>query len=302
MLNYQDPSIQTKEARRHRIEIIRRMYDEYDVPPTLQQFKDGLEMRHIVLSIRTIRRYLLDGAIRYNRRCIPRIERASMPMRTSWGRLLSRSRTVFDHIVFSDEKLFVIDSCNKGSSIVFLRNKQDKRRLRPTGGKKQLRIMVFGVFGRSEGPRSSLSGDVCEVPSGADGTVTGAVYQHVLENFVAPNMAARGPQHILLEDNASSHRACGRIPMPFNRVNHGLYPAHSPDFNAIERMWAVTDTYVRAHLNAGPVARRLNREYVLKLIAYCFRTLCTGAAGEDAIEWAWQNAVYAGTHEGDVRV
>lgn len=200
--------------------------------------------------MRTILRCLLEGAIRFNRRNVPRLAKANMGARACWSQLLTRASSAFDLLVFSDENLFVIEPEGRGSCIVYLRNKQDMRRRRSTGGKAQMRTMAFGAFGRSGGPGGPLTGDVCNVPSGTDGAVTGAVYHSVLTNVVAPNMERRGEWYILLEDNASSHRACCSVPMAFHRVTHSLDPAHWPDFNATE---------CNGHLRPRPTPRERSR-------------------------------------------
>lgn len=258
--------------------------------------------RGVTLSKRTARRYVGDATTLYQRKWVPRLLRRNYETRVTWTSLVTQHRGIFDLLVFSDEKLFRLDHLPRGSRIVLTNTREDQRRLRPQSGRSIRGVMVFGLLALVRtGQGASAIGDVAVVPSGADGTVTGDVYMQVLTSFVAPFMRALGPHRILLEDNASSHRACGRYPVPFERVQHGLYPAHSPDLNPIERLWAVTQAKARARIDAVGPERAACTTYQRKLIAKCFRVACEEGPGLEAIEWGWQNCLYAAQHDGRQR-
>ena len=112
-----------------------------------------------------------------------------------------------------------------------------------------------------------------------------------------------GPR-ILLEDNASCHRSCRDIVCPFDRVEHGRYPSHSPDFNAIERLWVGTDSMVRkrlACLASVNDQRVYQRPYLARLIAKSFRNACELPAAAMALQWAWENVRFAANNDGRQR-
>ena len=256
----------------------------------------------ITLSPRTARRYLACGAIRYRRKYVPRLFLRNMCARERWAMLMVRSKQTFLASVWSDEKLFVLDPGRGGADLVHATQREDHRRLRPHSGRNAIRIMAFGLFAfvLHQGEPSGV-GEIVIVPSGADGSVTAEVCYHVLNTHVAPFMAKLGGRRFLLEDNASAHRACGNLPLPFNRVQHGNYPAHSPDFNAIERLWAVTDSMVRKRLSEVEADKARDVVYLQKLISKCFRNACVMPAGLRAIEWAWSNLLYAAANNGKQR-
>ena len=156
-------------------------------------------------------------------------------------------------------------------------------------------IMVFGVFAAVGSRRY---GELCIVPTGSDGSTDARTYHQVLMDFVDPFMATLPEGYFLVEDNASCHRGTGVYPMPFGRLKHGQYPAHSPDFNAIERLWAATEASVKAAIwNEGPLTVLQARA----AICTAFQAMVQGPAGERAIEWAWNNVVYGAANNGEQR-
>ena len=283
-----------------RIALTRAVYDELGAP-TLEQLRRELEARHhLVASIRTLRRYLLVDGVRYVRRSFPREALQKLAAREKWARAMTYAGGKwYKRMIFSDEKLFVMDPNYQGSRVVWLRQEEDPRRLHHRSRNQSIKIMVFGVFGYDAGGNGC--GDLCIVPHASDGSVTGEVYCDVLNEFVAPFMAGLSRQKVLLEDNASPHRACGHIPMPFYRVTHGSYPAHSPDFNAIERIWAMMDTTINEKLQHRPIELRRDVTYIRKLLAKTFRKLVKGPGALRAWQATYRNLASAAANGGHGR-
>lgn len=297
-----EPTLTAAAARRrHLVALVRQVYDSQANPPTLQRLRALMITQHrYLISVRTLRRYLLQGATRYNRRSVPRILRANYGKRQAWAADLVQSRAAFERIVFSDEKLFVVEPADQGSKVAYLVCEDDPRRLRPTAGRERMCLMVFGLFTSAAGRFSTPVGDLCIVPHGSDGTVSGAIYLQVLRDFVTPFMAELGDGFVLLEDNASSHRATGHIPMPFERIRHGAYPVHSPDFNAIERMWAMVNSSVRKGM-ATESEGLISVRHLRNLIRRMFIKVCMSPAALRALESTWDNLQHAATHLGRQR-
>ena len=210
---------------------IREFYDHYETAPSILRIQDDLRNNDISISKTSIRRYLSATGQRYVVRKFPRQNSMTLALRARWASYCVSNRDFFDRLVFSDEKRFEIEPVPGGSRVLFSPNPHDPRRTRATAGRHRYNIMVFGMFF----PRGGTS-CLTFVPSGSDGTVTAGYYRSLLRGFIADNMKASAPNGILLEDNASSHRANSYLAVPFDRVNHGFYPPYSPDFNAIERL------------------------------------------------------------------
>ena len=286
---------------KRRVVIVRQLYDSVGAP-TLEQLRLEARAVGVNASTRTLRRYLLlDGGVRYTRRKFPREALRCLAAREQWAKAMTWNRGLwYRRLVFSDEKLFVLDPFYQGSRVVWTLSPDDPRRLAHNCRSKTLRIMAFGVFTFARD--GTGHGDLCIVPHASDGSVNGEVYFKVLRDFVAPFMERVGdPRKILLEDNASPHRACGRVPMPFERVKHGSYPAHSPDFNAIERLWAMTDTTVKKILQTRSTERRQDVDYVRKLLVKTFRNIVKGPAARHAWAWCYKNLSYAAENGGNSR-
>ena len=218
------------EARRS---IIVAFYQTFDVPPSLRPLQDLIEQRFgEEMPITTLQRYLgSEGRVARGRRNVPRIERACFSVREDWARTMVHYPDFFSRLVFSDEKVFIIETSNRGSPVVYTRERNDPRRLRPTAGRNCVQFMVFGML------TADGHADLNIVPTGASGSTTAAVYGRNLTTFVTDFFATLpAPARVLLEDNASCHRRCKRYDVNFQRIKDGLYPAHSPDFNAIERV------------------------------------------------------------------
>lgn len=248
-----------------------------------------------IIPRRTLCRWLgSEGRLVLPRRNVPRIQRSSFGHREQWARYVTTTPGLWQKIVFSDEKYFIIETTNRGSPVVYTLNRDDPRRLRITDGRRAVQFMVFGVL------TPDYHGDLCIVPSGAAGNTTAVVYGHVLREFVAKFMRQIGPDgRILLEDNATPHRVCKRYDVDFARFKDGAYPAHSPDFNAIERMWAFCAAKVRSEQNLSP---RHEPDYLQRLVYTVFLELCHSASTCDAaMDVTWANLLWAASHEGQQR-
>ena len=281
--------------------LARSVYDRVGAP-TLEQLRRELRVHlGMIVSIRTLRRYLLaDGGMRFLRRNFPREALRKLPEREKWARAMTYDGGKwYKRMIFSDEKLFVLDPNTEGSQVVWVRQEDDMRRLRYRSRNQALKIMVFGVFGFDADGNGC--GDLCIVPHASDGSVNGDVYYDVLTEFVAPFMPGLSRRKVLLEDNASPHRACSHIPMPFHRVTHGSYPAHSPDFNAIERIWAMMDTTINVRLQLRPQELRRDVTYVRKLLVKTFRKLVKGPGALRAWQATYRNLAYAAANGGHGR-
>ena len=112
-------------------------------------------------------------------------------------------------------------------------------------------------------------------------------------------MRMLGPDRILLEDNASPHRTCKRYNVGFTRIKDGFYPAHSPDFNAIERMWAFVANALRAEQNLSP---RTEVDYLRRLVyAIYLKLAASESTCNAAMDVTWANLLWAAAHEGQQR-
>lgn len=274
-------------------------YESTDIPLPFRALTDILNRRGMVVSWSTVRNVIVAEGERLNRRNMPRCFFQDHQLRQIWCAIFGTNRLVFNNLVFSDEKRFEIDREPRGSRFVWIqrgRPRMDPRRIRLTSGQNSIKIMVFGIF-KCNGEDPGF-GDLCFVPSGASGTVTSGVYRKVLRTFVAPYMKRWGRNHVLLEDNASSHKALSLLPMPFQRIRHGTYPPHSPDYNAIERMWAMTESKVIATLDRGPIQDRSNIPLLRRLIRKTFNKLCRSPAGIAAVNSTWENLVWGAAHQG----
>lgn len=282
-------------ARRARNAEIIAEYESTPIPLPFRALTEILNRRGMVVSWSTVRSVILAEGERLNRRNMPRCFFQDHELRHIWCALFGTSRLRYNNLVFSDEKRFEIDREPRGSRYVWVRPSQprlDPRRIRLTSGQNSIKLMAFGIF-KCNGEDPGF-GDLCFVPSGASGTVTSNVYNDVLLDFVAPYMK----RYVLLEDNASSHKALSSVPMPFERIRHGTYPPHSPDFNAIERMWAVTQFKVNAALDRGPLKDRSNIPHLRRLIRETFNKVCRSSAAIAAVNSTWENLAWGAAHQG----
>lgn len=283
-----------------RRKLARDLYNDNGAPTTaaLQRLmsEHGIEVGRT-----SVYRYIVDGKTRYVRRDVPRLERRNMDDRLYWARLVASNRWLFNRLVWSDEKLFTFHRGNRGSKVLWTDNPSDPNRVRPQDGNNAVKMMLFGVYCQvrtTEGQVMTM-GDACVVPYGSDGTVTGLVYQRVLRLFVQPFMDLIGPDYILLEDNASAHRACGHLVMPFRRVHHGTYPAHSPDFNAIERLWAHVQVAALAKVNRNPAIVDDTHALTQLLVQTFMERAHDPGPGKRIIKGTWENYCYAAAHDGE---
>ena len=99
------------------------------------------------------------------------------------------------------------------------------------------------------------------------GSLTGAVFEHYLAEFVAPHLHQ---DDILVLDNLGAHRTESARRIIEDRGAHLLFlPPYSPDLNPIELAWSKVKTLVR-----GAAARTL--EDLVSAVAIALRRLTPG--------------------------
>ena len=179
----------------------------------------------------------------------PRLKDDQRKVRYDFARrMLNRHRKEFPHIVFSDEKYF--DTHGKRHHTIWAKRSDMMYEVRSAGyvqgGPK---VMVLGFLSRKAAKLI-----VCDEES-----MTADQYQKYLQPVVPMLKAPAWFQ----QDNASPHNATTRSGFFQRRgVRTMLWPAHSPDLNVIETVWAWLGSRVaaRSPLDRAEIIRCVREE------------------------------------------
>lgn len=146
---------------------------------------------------------------------------------------LTHSAATFHNFCFSDEKQFVLDHT---SSTVWL----EKGEARPVREVSSLRtsVMVWGgvwYHGRTE-------------LAIVEGNINAKKYVAVLRNYLLPSIPT-SPHFLFQHDNAPPHKPIAVRHFLYTHAVNLLdpYPANSPDFNPIEKVWSWMVREVNKH-------------------------------------------------------
>lgn len=168
---------------------------------------------------------------------------------TSTNRLLRRvwcrrhSKTDFRLWLFSDESTFELADCSIMRRAHVHRAKGEKYAapcILPAGRQNRQKLMVWGLI--------SATGQ--GVLAFVDGTLNSQAYQNLLRDNLLPFLDLQPLHHryrlLFQQDNAPCHAAAAtRQFLQENEVNTPAWPAHSPDLNPIENVWAMMKRLVR---------------------------------------------------------
>jgi transposase len=136
------------------------------------------------------------------------------------------------YTMFSDEVMFTL---GEDLRVSWIRQGEDRPHIETT--QHQARVRVWGAIWWSGQSTIHTTSH----------TFTAAHYQHTLAQHLLTSMP-RSNRYRLLQDNAPAHTAAATQQWLANN-NITLvpnYPARSPDFNAIEHVWAWMKDYVQA--------------------------------------------------------
>ena len=292
-IDLNNPSVDIRAERKKKlIRLTMEVYDSFEIPPTLSTLRREFYGKYgFELPKTTIHTYLMsEDRKAFSRKKFPRLLKANRVNRVEWSSRILADPAIFRDLLFSDEKVFELEPMAHGSTVVYTVNALDPRRITPTAGRNTLRAMVWGCMSAHNG------GTMCYVPMGGDGTTDTPTYFSVLRRIAAPFIAKAGGGLILLEDNASPHRCAQRYTVSFDRVASGFYPAHSPDLNPIERLWAFCQRRLQAMQDVCPV--RDHAGFTAR-ITQVFRSLVANPEVVRTImDHTWANLEYTAANAG----